>query len=736
MNKYIYMAAAAAGILALGACSDDTEALSGQGSAKLSPSITTDVAITESRSTDAELREELSESFMLWISNSKGVVRAYNGLENVPDEVSLLSGSYLAEAWAGDSVSASWDKRWFKGEQPFEIANGVVTRVNIDCAIANVVVSVEYDPTVDDVLSDYTLTVGHSRGSLTFDAEHAADRAYFMMPSADKNLNWTLTGKEKGDGATIFTRTNIIENVQPGHHYIFKVSCATDAGEDIGGAFLNIVIDDTAIEASETVEIAVAPIITGYHFNIDKPVYATPGTIGRRSFYVSATSAIKSVIVETAALEKVFGAGKKDFDAMLMDDEVRSQLLAAGVKTTYNYDEEQDAATLKITFEEEFTNTIDADGNYDFTFTATDAADKTSVKTWALNVSTEPVVIDPIDVTIPAADDPAVWSTEATLSGNLMNVEAYGENPTVKVMYASTASRADWQSVDATIEGDKYFAKVTGLVPATTYQFYATITSDTGEEFATDPATFTTDGNPQLPNASFEDWQTSSAPYLIYAQGQSMFWDSGNHGSATMKKNVTVPNDKIVHSGKYSVELASQFVGIGSIGKFAAGNIFVGEYLKTDGTDGVLGWGRAFTSRPKAVRGYVKYDPVPIDRVDASAPQYKAGDMDNGIIYVALMDDNLQTFENKKYPVIVKTKTKELFDPQSDLYKPHVIAYGQLVWTAATDGLIEFEVPLEYYDLTRRPSYIVLTASASKGGDYFCGGNGSKMILDDIELVY
>lgn len=169
--------------------------------------------------------------------------------------------------------------------------------------------------------------------------------------------------------------------MQPGHHYIFKVSCAAQEGDELGGGFLNIVIDDTTIDQTENVEIAVAPVITGYHFNMDKPLYATPGTVGRRSFYVSATSALKSAIVESKAFETVFGAGKVDFDAMTMDDEARAQLLAAGVKTTYLYDEEADASTLKITFEEEFTNTLTDNGNYDFKFIATDAADKTSQKT-------------------------------------------------------------------------------------------------------------------------------------------------------------------------------------------------------------------------------------------------------------------------------------------------------------------------------------------------------------------
>lgn len=48
------------------------------------------------------------------------------------------------------------------------------------------------------------------------------------------------------------------------------------------------------------------------------------------------------------------------------------------------------------------------------------------------------------------------------------------------------------------------------------------------------------------------------------------------------------------------------------------------------------------------------------------------------------------------------------------------------------------EIPFEYKDIakTKRPTHIVIVASASKFGDYFCGSSKSVMYLDDFELVY
>ena len=47
-----------------------------------------------------------------------------------------------------------------------------------------------------------------------------------------------------------------------------------------------------------------------------------------------------------------------------------------------------------------------------------------------------------------------------------------------------------------------------------------------------------------------------------------------------------------------------------------------------------------------------------------------------------------------------------------------------------------FTLELEYRDTDRIPTYIVVVASASKYGDYFTGGDGSVLFLDDFTLEY
>ena len=120
---------------------------------------------------------------------------------------------------------------------------------------------------------------------------------------------------------------------------------------------------------------------------------------------------------------------------------------------------------------------------------------------------------------------------------------------------------------------------------------------------------------------------------------------------------------------------------------------------------------------------------------DTSLSNVPKGSNDNAHIYMAIGDWGNETGE-PDCPVLIKTKSSELklFDKTG----PGVIAYGELILTDSTEGegMIPFEITFNYKDLTRKAKYLVLTASASRYGDYFTGGEGSTLWLDDLEFVY
>ena len=66
----------------------------------------------------------------------------------------------------------------------------------------------------------------------------------------------------------------------------------------------------------------------------------------------------------------------------------------------------------------------------------------------------------------------------------------------------------------------------------------------------------------------------------------------------------------------------------------------------------------------------------------------------------------------------------------------HIIAHALLETDVPTDGYEPFELELVYRDKTRTPKYVVISACASYLGDYFTGGVGSLMYVDEFEFVY
>ncbi len=718
--NYIYIGIGLMLCGALTACHDENELSDGGARVYLNASVSSDIKLASRASTD-----ELKENTLIWISKKdKGLVKKFEGLSSLPaNGLWLTTGEYVAEGWAGDSVPASFTDRYFTGYAPFTVSKGQSTGVNLNCKIANVVVSVNYSEGIDEAINSYSLTVGHEGGELTFEGRDTR-KGYFMMSSRSRDLQWTLNGTLPS-GET-FTRSGTIESPKRATEYTINVNYS-GSETTVGGGHFSIEIDETAIEVNHEVVIRLAPFIMGDNFDITKPFYAELGKVGDHAFFVNASAQLSSVIIDSRFFMEQCGLDGNDVDFIHMSDEVRRALESHGIETVHTYDPDLDVASLRVKFSAAFNNAL-PEGRYDFRIIATDVkpTSNRTEATFSLVVSNAPVKVE----------DPSpagIWTSQATLSGGIISAGAseYG------FLYRAAASRADgdWQKAVGEVSGTTVTATITGLTPGSRYEYkvYA------DDFISADIKSFTTDSEQQLPNAGFEEWNTSSKTYLICTDASSMFWDSGNHGSSKMNKNVTQPDETVKHSGQRSIKMESQFVGVGSLGAFAAGNMFVGEFLGTENTTkGILGWGRPWTTRPKALKGYIKYSPQAITHVDSNnLPDVHTGDMDSGILYIALVDDSHKSYQNyKSYPWIVRTA-----DPANWLFskdKPNVIAYGERIFTEATagDGMIEFEIPIEYYKTDIKPSNIIVVASASRYGDYYTGGQSSTMWLDDLQLVY
>lgn len=316
-------------------------------------------------------------------------------------------------------------------------------------------------------------------------------------------------------------------------------------------------------------------------------------------------------------------------------------------------------------------------------------------------------------VTTTAVD---AWTNVAWVYGEARE----GRNNTVEYRRADSD---EWIRVPdewLTTSGGSFHARLIHLESLTTYVARAVSDNDLGNEIQ-----FTTGANIQPQNADFENWWLDGKIWCPWAEGAEPYWGTGNKGATTLGSSNSVPTDDTPTGTGKAAMLETRFVGIGIIGKLAAGNIFVGSYVKTDGTNGILSFGREFKERPTRLRGYFKYHSAPISSVTQGFENLKDRP-DSCIIWCALIDTD-EPFEIRTNP-----KNQHLFDPDGS----YVVAYGNMQVGYDVASYKPFDFELEYRSTSRVPKYLLITASASKYGDYFTGGNGSVLCVDDFELLY
>ena len=281
------------------------------------------------------------------------------------------------------------------------------------------------------------------------------------------------------------------------------------------------------------------------------------------------------------------------------------------------------------------------------------------------------------------------------------------------------------------MNGGQFYARVPHLKANTTYECRAFSDGQRAKEVQ-----FSTVDMGSFPNMGFEDWHTSEKSVMCpWAKDGSKFWDTGNHGSAIVgEKNVTtnVTDIRPGSTGKYAACLSSQnILGV----KFAAGNLFVGEYKKTQGTNGILGFGREFVSYPTALKGWFKYKTAPITEVSKGYEKLK-NQPDTCIVWVALGDweltQNAETGQKTAVEIRTDNNNNGKYFDKND---PHVIAYGEMTCGEDVNEYKSFEVKLDYRATNRVPTSLLIVCSASKYGDYFTGGE-CVMWIDDFSLVY
>lgn len=306
-------------------------------------------------------------------------------------------------------------------------------------------------------------------------------------------------------------------------------------------------------------------------------------------------------------------------------------------------------------------------------------------------------------------------TTRATVNGKVQS----GKTPVVEYRKESETSWITVPSANVNVSSNTFSATLTGLSASTTYKYRISVDGKIGNE-----QTFTTAAATPLENGSFDEWSSEAAANgtLWQPWSTASFWDTGNKGATTIADSNSVPTSETCNGSGKAASLETKWV----VMKLAAGNIFTGSYVRTVGTNGVLSFGREFHSFPSKLRINYKYTSATIDKVGEDALEYLKGRPDSCHIYIALTDWN--------QPLEIRTRPSErqLFDKNDS----HVIAYAEYISGNSDSQYQQKDLVLNYRYTNRTPKYILIVASASKYGDYFTGGVGSKLLVDNFELIY
>lgn len=265
--------------------------------------------------------------------------------------------------------------------------------------------------------------------------------------------------------------------------------------------------------------------------------------------------------------------------------------------------------------------------------------------------------------------------------------------------------------------------------------------------------------NIQLPNSSFELWHDAEYGETKYIEigidKDNKTWATGNQGAAfaiALGAQAELPslpyerdnNEKAALLKTQNMgNLAAAFGGKG----IAAGNIFAGRFEIGTVTNAHPVFGTPYAQTPVAFKVDYQYTPAeglmdgklnPVEGEDA---------MDMYLILEKREGDEVKRLgvgwyrsgetqeEWKTQEVDIKYARNGQAPEDVEEYAKHVLKYGHDGDTSATDPSNMPEAT--WGDIaTDKPTHILVVFTSSYLGDYFIGAPGSKLIVDNFELIY
>lgn len=479
--KKLYIAFVGMACLCLACSRDDRALLDGEGTLRLRAQVNDEVQIISRAGApegETSPEEELKKNCRVRIYKGEKLIYKHAGWDATLQEpgLSLSSGAYRVRITSGDSVDASFDKKYYEGNKSFEIHQAQTTPVEVVCNVMNTLAKVVFDASLEPYLEkgEVSVAVDVDGGSLTYPYQKEAAEektGYYSLPQGKEYLICTFTGVAKNGRK--FTQTNRIESAKKSTLYTltYKISdLETPAPPtDEGGAFIDLKVDETPLAKKEE-EILI------YQRPQFRAVNQSEEVDMKQPWFLELNSQIQpevkiytsTPLAEASVTSKVFTKlGLASAELNLMNEATRAALLEKGITVT------SQEKLLTMSWGNSLNELLQEEGEHLISYKATDTAvegntaARTSTIDWTISVSN--ANIRAVNIPYPYQ----IWADRVTLYAEVIEGRTPAPDAQLSFRYRKKEDSNWIENVKAKLGEDQKTItsdEIKGLTPGTTYE--------------------------------------------------------------------------------------------------------------------------------------------------------------------------------------------------------------------------------------------------------------------------
>lgn len=644
-----------------------------------------------------------------------GIIRSYSPATSAPKEINLINGRYRTTLEVGSNSITSLTERKYYGEETFTVMADKTAAVTINCKLTTIQVNVVFDETVAASFgADYKSLVSTMNTFVLEDAEANSDITlsyiengvgYFTLPRHVSNISWGFYGTSTEFGA--IEKFGDIKAPKPGHEYTLTFTYSETPG---GGLDITVTVEDDGVIIDDDFIFDLQPTISGNSFDIKNvaPFFTEP--ISYNVVGINPLNTIDVIANGRTYTPFANGAGidiSADGILYVATDETNGIITLSEVFFA-NFNGGINNITLRA---------VDVNagiGEAESREAITGLISNPTVDLWSNTARFEAGVTDPSITSV-------VFKYKTSAAGEWISVNGVrGENYSFYAVASSNwiESKNEANLTIFTPEANS------GIFANSSYDYSVTIgaTEHAAQNFVTSTAQILSGG----------DMEDGNMSCFGSSNVNATFWASGNNSAAN---NLCSFGTYAGMQGSHTAKLSAT----STLGILASGNILIGAFERHT-FSGTASFGQPFNweARPRSMKLKYHASLGAANIVKNSSTPLKMGDQDQARIYIAIID------WSARHGVTSGTGSPVgVWDPTttSSTGEGAIIGYGSYFIKSSTAGnsMIDLEIPIHYYDTTKKPSgryTIALSAGTSAYGDLMVGCDSSVLYVDDFKFGY